>query len=90
MRLLFLGTLLYWGPVYPNFAAFCTIPAVASVFIWFMQGFDERRSVCLADRPVLVAMLFGLASLVVLAAECVIHARYSFSAFDCSLLGGPI
>ena len=57
-------TLLYWGPVYPNFAAFCTIPAVASVFIWFMQGFDERRSVCLADRPVLVAMLFGLASLV--------------------------
>ncbi len=29
-----------------------------------MQGFDERRSVCLADRPVLVAMLFGLASLV--------------------------
>ena len=57
-------SLLYWGPVYPNFAAFCTIPAVASVFIWFMQGFDERRSVCLADRPVLVAMLFGLASLV--------------------------
>lgn len=57
-------TLLYWGPVYPNFAAFCTVPAVASVFIWFMQGFDERRSVCLADRPVLVAMLFGLASLV--------------------------
>ena len=29
-----------------------------------MQGFDERRSVCLTDRPVLVAMLFGLASLV--------------------------
>lgn len=57
-------TLLYWGPVYPNFAAFCTVPAVASVFIWFMQGFDERRSVCLTDRPVLVAMLFGLASLV--------------------------
>lgn len=57
-------TLLYWGPVYPNFAAFCTVPAVASVFIWFMQGFDERRSVCLTDRPVLVSMLFGLASLV--------------------------
>lgn len=57
-------TLLYWGPVYPNFAAFCTVPAVASVFIWFMQGFDERRSVGLTDRPVLVAMLFGLASLV--------------------------
>lgn len=57
-------TLLYWGPVYPNFAAFCTVPAVASVFILFMQGFDERRSVCLTDCPVLVAMLFGLASLV--------------------------
>lgn len=57
-------TLLYWGPVYPNFAAFCAIPAVASVFIWFMRGFDEHHSVCLADCSVLVAMLFGLVSLV--------------------------
>ncbi len=57
-------TLLYWGPVYPNFAAFCAIPAVASVFIWFMQSFEEHRSVCLSDCPVLVAMLFGLVSLV--------------------------
>lgn len=59
-------TLLYWGPVYPNFAAFCAIPAVAAVFIWFMQSFEEPRSVCTAHCPVLVALLFGMVALVAL------------------------
>lgn len=59
-------TLLYWGPVYPNFAAFCATPAVAAVFIWFMQSFEEHRSVCAADYPVPVALIFGMAALVAL------------------------
>ena len=59
-------TLLYWGPVYPNFAAFCVTPAVAAVFIWFMQSFEEHRSVYAADYPVLVALIFGMAALVAL------------------------
>lgn len=59
-------TLLYWGPVYPNFAAFCAIPAVAAVFLWFMQGFEEHRSISVAGCPVLVALIFGMAALVAL------------------------
>lgn len=59
-------TLLYWGPVYPNFAAFCAIPAVAAVFIWFIQSFEEPRSFCLVDCSVLLAILIGMAALVAL------------------------
>lgn len=57
-------TLLYWGPVYSNFAAFCLIPSVASVFIWFLRSFEERRSVCAVDFAVLMALLIGMAALV--------------------------
>ena len=59
-------TLLYWGPVYPNFAAYCAIPAVAAVFIWFMQNFEVSCSVCAAHRSVLVALFFGVVALVAL------------------------
>lgn len=59
-------SLLYWGPVYPNFAAYCATPAVAAVFIWFMQSFEEPHSVCAAHRSVLVALFFGVAALVAL------------------------
>ena len=56
--------LLYWGPVYPNFAAFCAIPTVAAVFIWFMQSIEDPRSVCAAHYSVLVTLFLGIAALV--------------------------
>ena len=59
-------SLLYWGPVYPNFAAYCATPAVAAVFIWFMQSFEEPHSVCAAHCSVLAALFFGVAALVAL------------------------
>lgn len=58
--------LLYWGPVYPNFAAFCSVPAVAAVFIWFIQSVEESRSFCLADCSVVLVILIGMAALVAL------------------------
>lgn len=33
-------SLLYWGPVYPNLAAFCAVPAVAAVF---QSGFSSLK-----------------------------------------------
>ncbi len=59
-------SLLYWGPVYPNFAAFCAIPSVAAVFIWFIQSFEEPYSVHAAHCSVLVVLFFGMAALVAL------------------------
>lgn len=58
--------LLYWGPVYSNFAAFCLIPTVASVFIWFLRSFEERHSVCATDFSASMALFIGVAALVFL------------------------
>ena len=58
--------MLYWGPVYPNFAAFCAIPSVAAVFIWFIQSLEDPRSVCAAHYSALVTLFLGIAALVAL------------------------
>lgn len=52
--------LLEWGPVFPNFAAFCLVPAECALFISAIR--DKKESLL----SIIVAMLFGIVAIVLL------------------------
>lgn len=55
--------LLYWGPVYPNLAAFCAVPAVAAVIRHLLSSAAQKQRL---DIGTFLVALFGICCLVLL------------------------
>lgn len=81
---------LYWGPVYPNLAAFCSVPAVAALMIWLFSKFDANLYFIRTDLGAWGLALLCMAALVVLQPNAVFTLGIILIPVLVSSLGGCI